>query len=53
MRSPIQGWERISSHSQVSGGHVAALLEGLESGDNLIETDVGVELCLGVSEEHD
>lgn len=38
---------------QVSNSHVAALLEGLEGGDNLIETDVGVERSLSLREDHD
>lgn len=38
---------------QVSSGHVARLLERLQTRDNLVEADVGVEGGLGLGKEHD
>lgn len=38
---------------QVSSCHVAALLEGLQGSNDLVETNIGVEFGLCVSKHHD
>ena len=38
---------------EVGCGHVAVLLEWANERDHLIETNIGVELCLDIREDHD